>query len=101
MKKATMKKATADDTEVKASPAGDTRALREGTVVFLPGSLTPLTLATDVQVTGERIGRDAKFAGMLQRHQNNWDLNIAQLEGTWNFATARREDDPVTEASEE
>lgn len=101
MKKTTKKAAETEEaveTET-ASPVGDSsmRTLRSGTVVFLPGSTTPLTLDGDVSVSGEGIMKDAKFAGMLARDQNNWNLNIDQIEGTWNPVTCRREDEPASE----
>lgn len=79
----------------KAAAEFNMRKLRAGTIVFLPGSSTELTLKSDVKVTGERLEKDAKFVGMLSRHLNNFTLNIDQVEGTWSPVTGRREDEPV------
>lgn len=97
MKSATGARSLASSSvDKEPSPVGDVgmRTLRAGTVVFLPGSETPLTLASDVSVAGERIDRDAKFVGMLARHPDNWVLNISQVEGVWSPVTCTRQDEP-------
>lgn len=101
-KKTTKKAATAETTEDAPLEERDyygptLRPLATGTIVFLPGSNTPLRLETDAQVSGDGLEKDRKWVGMLARDANNWELNIGSIEGTWSPVTCTRQDEPVME----
>jgi len=106
-KKAAVKKVTKKAAKVDPSSGGDTgqalgepdvpaevteRSLAAGTVVRFPGSNTDLILKGGAAVTYVDVANDQKFAGMLARHKENFNLNIGQLEGVWSPVTARREE---------
>lgn len=102
---AATKKAAVED----SPPAGDApdyygpmlRPLAAGSIVYLLGSNTALSLKTDAHVMGDGIEKDQKWVGMLARSQDNWDLNIGSVEGTWNPVTCTRQEDPAEESEAE
>lgn len=84
------KKAEAATEVLTETPVRPVRVLRAGTILHFPQSVTPIELLEDVTIGG--FEKDAAFAGALMGNENNFRLNIDQLQGVWNSNTGRREE---------